>query len=88
MTKYTPGPWKFASPWVQTVDDKTPIANFNFYAAKEDNARLIAAAPDLLEAAKFALTIIGERNQDTLASAEAQLRDAIAKAEGKQEAKI
>lgn len=51
MSKYTPGPWEFRSTWVQTEDKKkTPIANFNFYAASESNARLIAAAPELLEA--------------------------------------
>ena len=49
MSKHTPGPWEFAHEWVQTVDKKTPIANFNFYAATEANARLIAAAPTMYE---------------------------------------
>ena len=78
MSKHTPGPWEYLGhAWVQTADDKkTPIANFNFFAATEANARLIAAAPELLEACKVALGIIG------FGAEHDQISAAIAKAEG------
>ena len=51
MSKHTPGPWEISGTWVQTSDEKkTPVASFNFFASTEANARLIAAAPELLEA--------------------------------------
>lgn len=50
MSKHTPGPWEFADSWVQTAKHKMPIANMNFAAANAANARLIAAAPELLSA--------------------------------------
>lgn len=80
MSKHTPGPWEYRGhAWVQTADDKkTPIANFNFYAATEANARLIAAAPELLEACKVALGIIG------FGAEHDQISAAIAKATGEQ----
>ena len=85
MSKHTPGPWEYRGhAWVQTADDKKiPIANFNFYAATEANARLIAAAPELLEASKEMLQLI-----DTICRVEGatvrKARAAIAKATGEQ----
>ena len=80
MSKHTPGPWEYLGhSWVQTADDKkTPIANFNFFAATEANARLIAAAPELLEALQDMVSDHASLSAATLAFA----RAAIAKATG------
>lgn len=85
---HTPGPW-FVAPSGTTVHDKrvwfdehgarcgdTP--NICIDAETPANARLIAAAPDLLAALKFVLSAHGEQ----LDAAFAQAQDAIAKAEG------
>ena len=50
VRQHTPGPWEYCYSWVQAVDGKRPIANFNFVAATEADACLIAAAPELLTA--------------------------------------
>ena len=61
MTEYaqqfTPGPWRYDSGMVYTADLSIPIArmdrepgNGTFGAERDANARLIAAAPDLLAA--------------------------------------
>lgn len=61
MTKHTPGPWRIAQqsspfPWViesELREDEiahAPINSGNTHAEDQANARLIAAAPDLLEA--------------------------------------
>lgn len=89
MSKYTPGPWEFKFSWVQTSDErKTPIANFNFHAATEENARLIAAAPDLLEALRLMRNRFldtegnhGQWEEEAIDAADA----AIAKATGEQQ---
>jgi hypothetical protein len=49
----------------------------------ERRARLIAAAPDLLEAAKQALQVFVDQGWDDDLSAAKSLKAAIAKAEGK-----
>lgn len=91
MSEHTPGPWEYLGhAWVQTADDKkTPIANFNFFAATEANARLIAAAPELLEALRMFVVWYGLRDKhDTLLPPKqqeaelAQAMRAIAKATG------
>jgi hypothetical protein len=82
MSKHTPGPWEFSHTWVQTVDKKTPIANFNFYASTEANARLIAAAPELLEALRNIISDIEPTDPNDRLWVGA--RAAIAKATGEQ----
>jgi hypothetical protein len=106
MSKHTPGPW-FVAPrnevnsaghniamiadldWGQYRD-----AEDNGEAEFEANARLIAAAPDLLEALKAAMAFLDENVADPditagMAQAYIKLRDInpkaiIAKAEGKE----
>lgn len=91
MSKHTPGPWKVldrtlivtTEPWITVCvgSEKEMVAMMNM----EDpsirpgpNARLIAAAPDLLEALKLARSIIGHPDD-----AHSKLIDAaIKKAEG------
>ncbi|MDE2107323.1 MAG: hypothetical protein KGL39_59555 [Patescibacteria group bacterium] len=89
-SKHTPGPWKvdgagqllpfaiFGGP-----GSLTPVAE----ADDKANARLIAAAPDLLKAAKLALSGTRELEQEdavhpVVKRFRAALRAAIAKAEG------
>jgi hypothetical protein len=53
MNEHTPGPWKTnGDPYVSTADGKRSIAFCDTRQAHEDraNARLIAAAPELLSA--------------------------------------
>lgn len=58
MSKYTPGPWHVAErdddgDVLYTVEaDNLPVAYIYRKAEREANARLIAAAPEMLEALK------------------------------------
>jgi len=81
---HTPGPWKFA------LFDADPNQAFvqwkSGYAAvhgaregREANARLIATAPEMLEALKLASSIIGHPDDSVSQS----IVELIAKAEGK-----
>jgi len=91
--KHTPGPWYFnqkycIGPRVNTYDQSDgmfhPLADV--YGVNRDaNARLIAAAPDLLAAAKRALNFIENTEGEIGCSLESGelLRAAIAKAEGR-----
>jgi hypothetical protein len=82
MSAHTPGPWFMTEGWVMAEADKKPIANFNFYAATEANARLIAAAPELLEALR---ALLAERSHAAqLSDACFAARAAIARATGEQ----
>ncbi len=103
MTKHTPGPWKFSAEsidpeWsVVTTAGGSVIANVNDRHDQPANASLIAAAPDMLEALKEALSHLDENARflrdiqahagkvsDAFSSAD-KVRAAIAKAEGKAE---
>ena len=79
MTTHTPGPWE-ARPSRQC--GVFSIIMGTFYASGyigEANARLIAAAPDLLEALK---AIKWAMENDEYGEAERIIDDAVAKAEG------
>ena len=95
---HTPGPWTVCGPRIEAHDrDGLPFAIAEVWSGtrttpREDaDARLIAAAPELLEAANLALRAIdptGESKKDDVGgplflSAKA-LRAAIAKAEGRE----
>jgi hypothetical protein len=79
MSKHTPGPWEVEDDTDEVIVSRDPEANGFQIVAKtygpDDaaNARLIAAAPDLLAALKHV--------RDIYADIEI-VRDAIAKAEG------
>jgi len=82
---HTPGPWRrqviaptFEHTAIQTADGKRSIAR----AYKKGDARLIAAAPDLLEAASLAVAAYREGDDDDMDAAIADLNAAIAKAKG------
>ena len=92
--KHTPGPWNaFNASWSETfinapgfdhgiccldINHATEESQEAAEALMAANARLIAAAPDLLDACRKALYAIKGREHDQF------IRDAIAKATGEQ----
>lgn len=91
--KHTPGPWEMINlnvyhnyPTGQKVADCYVKKPFGVYDAGEceANARLIAAAPDLLEACKSALELIQVCTVYKDMSTAKELMAAIAKAEGEE----
>lgn len=86
-TKHTPGPWKTecgqvfnstASGWVSEY-----VAKVNEVSkCSEANARLIAAAPELLEALEWAVKLMS--GEAVPAGCEQAARAAISKAKGQQ----
>lgn len=83
-TKHTPGPWRVDGGKLEGLTVRAgamAIATIPGYGVgvRNDNARLIAAAPELLEALKFVMSAHGEQ----LESAFAQAHEAITKAEGR-----
>jgi hypothetical protein len=85
---YTPGPWRVEGPYV--FSSGRTVARFDWDirdAADEANARLIAAAPDLLAAAETVLAGLNERidtatDRTPVFAGIAALSDAIHKARG------
>ena len=66
MNKHTPGPWLIEPQWSERCGGSVAVVNREVSGwdwdvcsvhSSEANARLIAAAPDLLEAAQLALQI-------------------------------
>ena len=90
---HTPGPWKVMQgvvrPRVSTADGSTTVAgnicSLGNAEIGEANARLIAAAPDLLAACKFIIWAVSTDGTSGVRFLEAcnSARQAIAKAEGK-----
>jgi hypothetical protein len=97
-TQHTPGPWKLCYDGQIDGPDGRCICRFGWDSYKEftelnnaANARLIAAAPDLLEALKLAISAHGvmlmtDPPQEAWRNygVEAKARAAIAKATGEQ----
>ncbi len=89
--QHTPGPWRSVSRPNQTIIDLvyakngTLVADIIYAAGKmaeaDANARLIAAAPELLEALKTALSDIQTSNAEI--STCSKIQTAISKAEDK-----
>lgn len=94
MSKHTPGPWRITGDGHHIVPDimgptDCAIAEMVLGPHREANAAVIAAAPDMLEALKFALTpldaLADGRPRDAerfIKRAAAVVAYAIAKAEG------
>ena len=85
--KHTPGPWHVINEW-NVSGPEYEVANGSIMVRDDDesaaNARIIAAAPDLLEALEMALNFIANTESEmgeTLQSGDAA-RAAIAKARG------
>ena len=88
--KHTPGPWDQVPEgdnwiWLFHEPSQTRVARVVLYSGKEDenrdNARLIAAAPDMLETCRAALADC-ERDDWADSPLANQLRAVIAKATG------
>jgi hypothetical protein len=83
--KHTPAPWRaepFAGRWnVWPISKRKPNGSAVAYDCTEADARLIAAAPDLLEALRLA---VRQNSHDMLLTAEElrQCEAAIAAADG------
>lgn len=87
MSPHTPGPWCYSLDGEVFVDDDLPgrsvIAEVDtLQEAAEANARLIAAAPDLLDACKFLISILGVNRAVGAESPVDRIRTAIEKADG------
>lgn len=96
---HTPGPWRsgdafntvFGPPNGNPVPEIVATVHMNkANGAREGNARLIAAAPELLEAASACLKMFSEMSADKMASLSSSEKAAfdlslfaIAKAEGR-----
>jgi hypothetical protein len=91
MTKHTPGPWVQEGRHVEAFDGKECVMGIEIYGPEDEalaNARLIAAAPELLEVLRFTLAELevsairdGLEPEELVAVTKA--RAAIAKAEGR-----
>lgn len=89
-TQHTPGPWNYSGPCEITgrysIFHNGPLAYCADTTAKpgdgEANARLIAAAPDLLAALQNVAACFDANDPDSMANAMADARAAIAKATG------
>jgi hypothetical protein len=83
--KHTPGPWHVDYAQGIIAADGTVVAyvESDHSDTPTPDGNLIAAAPDLLEAAKQALQVFVDQRWDDDLSAAKSLKAAIAKAEGK-----
>ncbi len=94
--KHTPGPWRTSGVYIDSDHGTVGHANFSddlTAGSPAANARLIAAAPDLLEAAEWADKAL-ERYVDALGLDQTdeaalialyKIKDAIARARGEQD---
>jgi hypothetical protein len=90
MSQHTPGPWRsrpiYESGWVDIVADDPTRSAYEVASTRhehaEANARLIAAAPELLEACKWVLTTLTAQDRLGTPMADA-VASAINKATGK-----
>ena len=88
-TKHTPGPWSWGTDPMENICDITLDIDATGYSILrccvkplEPNARLIAAAPELLEALELAHAMLSGANMNANV-VEQKVRAAIAKATGK-----
>lgn len=86
MSTFTKGPWLHND--FQIIADDTVIANCTYGARNSNNAndaRLIAAAPDLYEALKELIDMdVAYQRGQKVSDAVDKARAALAKADGKQ----
>lgn len=95
MKKHTPGPWNVmfqgsegkenAKYWIMGGDGLTVVTIIQAGKSEpaKENARLVSAAPELLEACKEALAHFDKYTSGIVIDAKDSLRMAIAKTEGK-----
>lgn len=63
-TKHTPAPWKFNENVIEAPDGLPIHHAVRSEEEKQANARLIAAAPELLEAAVYAVECLNRLNAE------------------------
>ncbi len=87
--KHTAGPWKVVTSWndymVEGPNGEEIIwqdGNYDTPTIKLEDARLIASAPELLEACKLALDANFDCNDQWAINLRRKLENAISKAEG------
>ena len=92
MSAHTPGPWEWdgdvweydretEAPWLMSAKTGMPVIQGDIDCMRDD-ARLIAAAPDLLEALEAALLLVDMSTSYRREDIAQQSRAAIAKAKG------
>lgn len=88
-TNHTPGPWSYGRSvsYIKAANGEVIGQYYGLGADRKTehfaNARLIAAAPELLEALKIANSILITEARDSIYNAgKSKIRAAIAKAEG------
>lgn len=82
ITKHTPGPWTVVTSDEDIVIEPNIAVMVNLNDNLHENARLIAAAPELLEALHDVLVCLEQNEEDPDSAAVRIVRVAIAKAEG------
>lgn len=96
--KHTPGPWKVTKPrkshangkLMYGLDGPECVSDYEDWGFTEANARMIAAAPDLLEALYTALPFIEDASEDATYNIDkvklvlANIKATIKKATGEQ----
>lgn len=87
MTQHTPGPWRVgdAGHTVFGPPNGNPSPKTIASGLSRPDARLIAAAPELLEAATLALAVLDQLHREGMAEyhpVAAQLRASVAKTTG------
>lgn len=84
MTKHTPGPWTLLpdnNGWTLHANGRDITTEA--FDCTDDDARLIAAAPDLLDALKLARRALEDNDIDEMMAGEFEIiTDAIVKATG------
>lgn len=88
MAKHTPGPWAVVGANIEQIEEGVEIATVSEYRTmtprQAANARLIAAAPDLLAALQSALNQLSALSfaDDRIVYTRERARAAIARATG------
>jgi hypothetical protein len=96
MLNHTTGPWNVSEAVEEIHDDYYSIANLaemeivayvgdgssGYSPQRESNARLIAAAPDLLAALRATLALLTDPDAESADRVTDTVREAIARAEG------
>jgi hypothetical protein len=86
MSKHTPGPWIITGSMISSDDDTTVclLTSYRDMTPRQTaNARLIAAAPELLRALQEIVDAADGKGWEQLDAGFGKARAAIAKAEGK-----
>jgi len=86
--EYTKGEWKYNCPYIDTTEGHRIAQVYNYWVpGYSDNAKLLAAAPDMYEALKDVLGMADSHTLNMMCepglTIEQKIQQAISKAEGK-----